>query len=96
MINLKITVTIATPGPDAVRISSGGGVPTAASRRRVYFTEGWFETPVYDRAKLGAEDRIAGPALIEEAASVTVLCPQQELRVDETGNLCLSDAPRAR
>jgi N-methylhydantoinase A/oxoprolinase/acetone carboxylase beta subunit len=36
---------------------------------------------------------IAGPAIVEEAASVTVVNPGQELRVDEYGHLLLARTP---
>ena len=45
------------------------------------------KTPAYARDGLKAGNRIAGPALIEEHASTTVLFPHDRLRVDEFGNL---------
>jgi N-methylhydantoinase A len=42
---------------------------------------------VFDRAALRAGHRISGPAVIEEAASVTLLRPGQTLTVDDYGNL---------
>ena len=45
--------------------------------RRVVFEDGAHDTPVFDRAALRAGHRISGPAVIEEAASVTLLRPGQ-------------------
>ena len=54
----------------------------------MYFRSGgWADTPVYTRDVLLAGNVIAGPALIEEHASTTVVQPGDELRVDELGNL---------
>ena len=54
----------------------------------VYFRAGgWADTPVYIRERLLAGNEIAGPALIEEHASTTVVQPGDSLRVDELGNL---------
>ncbi len=51
------------------------------------FFGGRIDTPVYDRAKLQAGHRIAGPALIQEYASATFLPPGDKLTVDPMGNL---------
>ena len=45
------------------------------------------EAPVYDRSKFATGHRIAGPALIQEYASTTVLPPGDVAIVDERGNL---------
>lgn len=57
--------------------------------RRAYFPEigGFVETPVFDRYRLGAGDRIIGPAIVEERESTLVLPPGDDARVDEYGNL---------
>jgi len=48
---------------------------------------GRLATPVYDRDRLKASHRVAGPALIQEYASTTVLAPGDVLTVDRLGNL---------
>jgi N-methylhydantoinase A len=63
-------------------------VPLA--ERSVMFLGGRCATPVFSRDLLRAGQTIAGPAIVEEAASVTVVNPGQELRVDEYGNLLLA------
>ena len=70
-----------------------GPVETAAiprATRPVWFEAGWVDTPVYDRADLRAGHAIAGPALVEEHASVTVLDAAKRLEVDRFGNLRVS------
>jgi N-methylhydantoinase A len=70
-----------------------GGAEEAAkptSRRPVWFADGWVDTPVYARADLLEGHAIAGPALVEESASVTVLDPGKKLTVDRYGNLLIS------
>ena len=57
-------------------------------RRPVFFgATGMTDTPIYDRARLKAGNRIEGPALIEEHASTTVVEPRDVLTVDAFGNL---------
>jgi len=53
------------------------------------FDDGEHDAAVYDRAQLLAGHRLTGPALIEEPASITVIRPGQDLRVDSYGNLLL-------
>jgi N-methylhydantoinase A len=48
------------------------------------------ETPVYQREHLQSQNQIAGPALIEEYASTTVVFPDDQVRVDHIGNLVIA------
>ncbi len=79
---------IAKPG---LRNWPRGGEARAAQKasRPVYFAEagGFVECPVYDRSLLGAGAVMAGPAVIEEPDSTTVLHPGYRGEVDGFGNL---------
>ncbi len=55
--------------------------------RPVYFGSAFRETPIYDRSTLPAGFRLAGPAVIEEFGSTTVVFPGQQLDVDQHGIL---------
>lgn len=58
--------------------------------RKVYFTDdGWLDTPVYDRDRLGSGVSIEGPVIVEEAAAATVVARGQRLSVDIYGNLII-------
>jgi N-methylhydantoinase A len=65
--------------------------PTPRERRRVLFdnVEGPIETPVYDRSELPAGSELAGPAVIDQLDSTTVIPPGVTARVDEWRNLRL-------
>ncbi|MBC7832489.1 MAG: hypothetical protein H7Y62_10775 [Hyphomicrobium sp.] len=71
---------------------ASGWQPQAASRRRVVFEGGRVEVPVYFRDTLLDGHRIEGPAIVEEAASVTIVRPDQGLSVDRWGNLQIVQA----
>ena len=76
--------------PERAAIGKGGASAEAAftGKRPVYFSgTGTVETPTYDRTLLVAGNRIAGPALVEEHASTTVVNPGDSLVVDAFGNL---------
>ncbi|MGV3465009.1 MAG: hydantoinase/oxoprolinase family protein, partial [Heyndrickxia sp.] len=58
--------------------------------RPVYFEgKGWIDTNIYDRDSIPTMQRIEGPAIVEEKASVTVIYDGQSLQVDEYGNLII-------
>jgi len=59
--------------------------------RKAYFPDagGFVETPIYDRYVLQPGQEIAGPAIVEERESTTVVPPGDTLRVDAHLNLCI-------
>ncbi|GMA60954.1 hydantoinase/oxoprolinase family protein [Alicyclobacillus fastidiosus] len=58
--------------------------------RPVYFEEdGWLDTTVFDRERLGAGFSIEGPAIVEEPSTSTLVYPGQKLTVDKYGNLII-------
>jgi N-methylhydantoinase A len=79
--------------PPFEHIAQGGSQPLAEAlrgTRAVYFAgAGFVDTPTYQRSALRAGNRIAGPALIEEHASTTVIHPRDKLMVDAFGDLII-------
>jgi N-methylhydantoinase A len=64
------------------------GKAEAESRRKVWFSaDAAQDTPVYDRATLMPGDTIAGPAVIEQLDSTTLLFPGDHATVDPYLNL---------
>ena len=63
------------------------------STRSVYLDGEWVQTPVYDRERLRAGDVFAGPAIVTEYSSATVVPPGDVLRVDELRNLIIEVHP---
>jgi N-methylhydantoinase A len=94
LVSLRVTVLGTMKKPPRHSVDTGSATPEKASLRGVkpvYFRQGgWAETPVYKRDLLRAGNEIAGPALVEEHASTTVVQPGDHLRVDELGNLQIS------
>ncbi|MEK7879465.1 MAG: hypothetical protein AAB285_06360 [candidate division NC10 bacterium] len=52
---------------------------------------GSVDCPVYDRSQLVAGHRLAGPAVVEQFDSTTLLHPGQEALVDELGCLSITE-----
>jgi N-methylhydantoinase A len=70
----------------------GGATPARKSMRPVYFDGAYRDTPIYDRAALPPGFALAGPAVVEEFGSTTVVFPQQRLYVDPHGILIIRSA----
>jgi N-methylhydantoinase A len=88
IVNLHVTVFGRVKKPRRAPLATLPGPPVPIRRRVVDFDEqGHQETSIYARGRLGAEARILGPAIIEEAASNTVVYPGMSVEVDAWGNL---------
>ena len=53
----------------------------------MYFAEsgGYVDCAIHDRSALPAGRRLAGPAVVEELDSTTIVHPGYSVRVDDTG-----------
>jgi len=89
-ITLRCTVRCATSRPAFAPLPARSTRLAPRSVRRVVYAAGALDTPVYAREDLRAGDTFAGPALVEEAASVTVLAPHHRLHVTAPGHLLVS------
>ena len=94
IVSLRSAVAGSLRKPTFEPIAAGAAAPPEAAfrgTRAVYFAElgHSVDTPSYDRALLVAGNRIAGPALIEEYASTTVVHPGDVVMVDAFGDLVI-------
>ena len=67
--------------------AAAAGAPARGQRFRV--ASGWREAPTVERAGLGPETELAGPALVLEAHSVTVVEPGWSASADPAGAIVL-------
>jgi N-methylhydantoinase A len=72
-------------------IARGGASPAAAAvgKQKSYMDGRDCVATVYDRAKLKAGNRIAGPAIVMEMDSTTVILPKHHGKVDVYGNILI-------
>ncbi len=92
IVNIRLTAIgrIATEGAP-VSGGKAGATPEAAGRRPVWFDGGSaVETPVYRRESLTAGMDLAGPAIVEQLDSTTVVFPGDRAAVDGAGNLVVA------
>jgi N-methylhydantoinase A len=58
--------------------------------RRVWFGDGWCDTPVYGREKLPLDMRLQGPAILEQMDSTVLILPDDSASSDDDGNILIS------
>ncbi len=96
LMNLR-TAVIGRRPPLDLRLfapGKGGRVTDAISgRRQVYFDGDWHNTTIYQREALPAGANIAGPAIIEQSDTTTVIDPHAHANIDTFGNLIISVMP---
>jgi len=91
MVNIRLALIGKRPKPVFPRLAARGGAKPARTRA-VYLAEARKAAPcpVYQRETLGAGDEIAGPALIQEHGTTTVLFAQDTLTVAPSGELIIT------
>jgi N-methylhydantoinase A len=104
VVNLRLRLVIPTPKPRAtgtagppsgrMRASARDVRAAIVKQKPVWFGERSRPTPLYDRERLPAGARLAGPAIVVEYSSTTVIPPGWTCRVDEHRNLVLTQNAR--
>ena len=71
----------------ALGFAAEDGASLLIETRPVWFGDGWTECPVLKRAGMKAGEHYEGPAIVEEAGGTSVVPPDWNLRVHESGSL---------
>jgi N-methylhydantoinase A len=89
LVNLLLSASARMERPRLEVLAPPRAADAPLRRRPVYFEEraARVETPVYRRAELESGQRIAGPAIVEEYGSTTVVGPDDRLEVGRLGEL---------
>ena len=90
IVTFAATVSVPQQGPRLPVIPAATGAAAPRGRRSVGFVDGRHDTPIFSRDDLRSGHVIAGPAIVEEAASVTLVVPGQTLTVDRFGHLLVA------
>lgn len=92
IVNLHLVAYGRLTKPELAKIPPQEGPVEDAKKeiRKVYYAEdGWMDTPVYLREKLGRGAVLDGPVIVEEAAASAVAAKGQRITVDDYGNLII-------
>ncbi|MGI9658547.1 MAG: hydantoinase/oxoprolinase family protein, partial [Gaiellaceae bacterium] len=98
IVNVRVTGVGLVPELDWPEVATTESAPSPKFEREVIFeVDGepqTLATPFFDRDALGAGHEIAGPAIIEQYDSTTVMPPGVEATIDSHGNIVI-DCTRA-
>ncbi|MFB2552343.1 hydantoinase/oxoprolinase family protein [Ensifer soli] len=91
LVALRVIATGATLPVEeaAAAAASGGDTGALIETRPSYFKGRWIDTPNYDRSRLAVGEKVAGPAIIRQYDTTTVLLPDHYAEVDRHGNLLI-------
>jgi N-methylhydantoinase A len=91
VVNVRVRMVSAAEAFEPIMrpLQEGDGSLALIGMRPVYFDGSFQETRVYDRELLRPGDTFAGPAIVSEYSSATILPPGDVLRVDGLGNLVI-------
>ncbi len=91
VVNVRVRMVNAAEAfrPLVQTLREGDGSHALIGTRDVYFEGSFQETRIYDRELLRPGDTFAGPAIVSEYSSATVLPIGDVLRVDGLGNLVI-------
>ena len=91
LINVRAVATSRTSFARAQEVEQGDGDATGArvGEQVIYADGADRDAAIYDRARLRAGDRIAGPAIVTEMDSTTLILPDHAGTLDKFGNILI-------
>src|SRR5262249_46756513 len=89
LIDLRATITGATPKPTLRAVPAGHGSATPVGRRPIHYRGQRHQAAVYDRRDLLAGPHVDGAAVIEQADTTTLVPAGFRASVDPLGNLVI-------
>ncbi|MBT4426567.1 MAG: hydantoinase/oxoprolinase family protein, partial [Rhodospirillaceae bacterium] len=91
IINLRAIVQGRETLADAGRITRGNSDPSAAkvAEEKIFADGGWQDATIYQRDLLQAGNIIAGPAIITQLDSTTLILPGHDGEIDDLGNILI-------
>jgi N-methylhydantoinase A len=92
LVHVRLRARGHVPHPELPRAPARPAPPPAASDRRRVYLSGWTDTPLFFRDHLPPGVTFAGPALVAQEDSTTLLPPGWVARVDEGFNLVMERA----
>lgn len=98
IVTLRVQAVVPTKKPREGRQTMGRGDARGAriAEHRVFESGNWRRAGLYERARMKAGDRIAGPAVIVELSATTYVAKGWTGTVDAFGNLVLTRANASR
>ena len=91
IVNIRARFEGRTPKFSLPKLRRGSPDPAAArvGKSPVRFQGQKMLSPIYDRSRLLAGNRLRGPAIVTEYSATTLIAPEWSGRVDAIGNIIL-------
>ncbi|MCU5774451.1 hydantoinase/oxoprolinase family protein [Erwiniaceae bacterium BAC15a-03b] len=89
---LRLSLTAVLPRPEEKPFTPDRA--TAHRQRPLYIDQRWQQADVWQRASIQFEDRLNGPAIVEQDDTTTLILPGWQARLDSAGNLLISRQPQ--
>jgi len=90
VVNVRLRAIGRVPKPPRPSAAKGATGEPSGSRPAWFPNNGVVATPVWQRADLAIGTRLAGPAIIQELSSSTIVPPEASIEVDGFGNLVVT------
>ncbi|MET1416606.1 hydantoinase/oxoprolinase family protein [Roseibium sp. HPY-6] len=90
LINLRLVICGPTPKPRLPKPSMAASAPEPEEAVQAYFDGTSVDVPVYRRSSLAPGHKLAGPVIVAQDDTTTVVPPDFGLQVDSFGNLLLT------
>jgi N-methylhydantoinase A len=87
LVNLRLAASLAGAQLSIRPAAPRRGRATPCDTQHVFFGGRSIACPVYNRAELPLDVELAGPLVVQEPGSSTIVWPRDRLRVDANGNL---------
>jgi N-methylhydantoinase A len=93
IVTLRVDAEGVFDPPQLPTLMSGGSPDEAiVAHQTMHIASGATEAPIYDRARLDAGARIAGPAIVTQLDATTLVLPGQQAETDAHGNLIVRES----
>jgi N-methylhydantoinase A len=87
VVNLRVACSGSDRRPSLPPMPEGNTAQPDHPTRRVFFSGAWYDARVLERDTLVARQSVAGPIILEEFGTTSVVPPEWVLRTHETGAL---------
>ena len=89
IVAVRVSATSGAPHVNAPTVTADADAGSLTGSRPAYFKAlgGFVDVDVHDRERLAVGASLAGPLVVEEPNSTTIVGPGAQLSVDELGNL---------
>ena len=94
LVDLRATISGATPKPELRRPARGSGPATTRGRRAIHYRKQRHDAAIYRRGDLLAGQLLDGPAIVEQDDTTTLIPAGFRAEVDGFGNLVVAAGPK--